>query len=77
MFPLQPILTVSLIALNTPPFFGFKPKVEPFTRKEPTLGDRMDCINTVTQLLAQIIAGGKLIPRIEKHIFPGMTDPLG
>lgn len=66
------MLTVTVMAVDGPPFIKFMPQVQEVRSKEPTLGDRMDCINTVTQLLAQIVAGGKLIPRIEKFIFPGI-----
>ncbi|XP_035707277.1 dynein heavy chain 3, axonemal-like [Folsomia candida] len=70
LFNTRPILSVTVLATNSSPFVAFKPQVDEVTWKEPSLRDRMDCINTVTQLLAQIIAGGKLIPRIEKMLFP-------
>ncbi len=69
-FNVRPILTVTVLAIKNPPFITFKPQIEEVTWREPSLRDRMDCINTVTQLLATIIAGGKLIPRIEKTLFP-------
>ena len=68
----RPVLTVTLFAAETPPFIRFHPKLEDtVNNKEPTLQDRFDCSVVIVRLLTEIVAACKMIPRVEKILFPG------
>lgn len=73
MFDTRPLLTVTAYAVDGPPYIRCRPQLQEVKSREPTLTDRMDCVNTITQQFANIIAGCKLIPRVEKILFPGET----
>jgi hypothetical protein len=72
MFPRRPILTITLYAGNEDPFIRFYPKLDEKTSREPTLEDRFDCKVAIIKFLTEIVAACKMIPRIEKLLFPGM-----
>ncbi|CAG7816608.1 unnamed protein product [Allacma fusca] len=70
LFLKQPILTITLVAANTSPYIRFYPKLDENPTREPTLEDRYDCSVVIVRLLTEIVAACKMIPRVEKKLFP-------
>jgi len=71
MFPRRPILAISLYPAKEEPFIRFYPKLDGTAVKTPGLEDRFDCRVVINRFLTEIVAACKMIPRIEKTLFPG------
>ncbi|CAG7651635.1 unnamed protein product, partial [Allacma fusca] len=66
-----PIITITLCASSTAPHIRFNPSMEdckPGERKKNETG----CISVVVRLLTEIVAAGKMMPRVEKVLFPDL-----
>jgi len=72
-----PILTITLYAETTEPYIRFHPKLDKKSNEfEGNHGsinekDKFDCTTVIIRFLTEIIAACKMMPRVEKKIFPG------